>query len=176
MSTTTHPAISADFAAGFRGMMLDGLINEMQIAKKVIQAIPEAKKEWRPEPNARTAWELAWHIASTDVWFLNGIADRNFPKEEHGDTSTQPKTIAELGAWYEREFKKGLKRVEGMNPQQLAQMLSFMGAFNLPAFAYLQFLNNHLIHHRGQLATYLRPMGSKVPSIYGGSFDEPWKG
>jgi uncharacterized damage-inducible protein DinB len=34
-------------------------------------------------------------------------------------------------------------------------------------------LNNHSIHHRGELATYLRPMGSKVPSIYGGSYDEP---
>jgi uncharacterized damage-inducible protein DinB len=28
-----------------------------------------------------------------------------------------------------------------------------------------------LIHHRGQLTTYLRPMGSKVPSIYGKSAD-----
>jgi uncharacterized damage-inducible protein DinB len=45
--------------------------------------------------------------------------------------------------------------------------------FNLPAAFYLAFLNNHSIHHRGELATYLRPMGSKVPSIYGGSFDEP---
>jgi len=27
------------------------------------------------------------------------------------------------------------------------------------------------IHHRGQLSTYLRPMGSKVPSIYGPSAD-----
>lgn len=27
------------------------------------------------------------------------------------------------------------------------------------------------IHHRGQLSTYLRPMGSKVPSIYGKSAD-----
>jgi uncharacterized damage-inducible protein DinB len=45
--------------------------------------------------------------------------------------------------------------------------------FNLPAVAYLGFLNNHSIHHRGQLAAYLRPMGSKVPNIYGGSFDEP---
>ena len=31
----------------------------------------------------------------------------------------------------------------------------------------------HTIHHRGQLSTYLRPMGGKVPSIYGGSADEP---
>ena len=28
------------------------------------------------------------------------------------------------------------------------------------------------IHHRGQLATYLRGMGAKVPSIYGPSADE----
>ncbi|MGE5735968.1 MAG: DinB family protein [Acidobacteriota bacterium] len=41
--------------------------------------------------------------------------------------------------------------------------------------AYLGFLNNHSIHHRGELATYLRPMGSKCPSIYGGSYDEPWQ-
>jgi len=28
--------------------------------------------------------------------------------------------------------------------------------------------NNHGIHHRGQLAAYLRALGSKVPAIYGG--------
>ena len=35
--------------------------------------------------------------------------------------------------------------------------------------------NNHMVHHRGQLATYLRPMGGKVPSMYGGSFDEAYQ-
>jgi uncharacterized damage-inducible protein DinB len=33
---------------------------------------------------------------------------------------------------------------------------------------------SHSIHHRGQLSAYLRPMGAKVPSIYGGSADEPF--
>ena len=46
-------------------------------------------------------------------------------------------------------------------------------AMDLPAVAYLNFLNLHSSHHRGQLSTYLRPMGSKVPAIYGGSADEP---
>jgi uncharacterized damage-inducible protein DinB len=32
--------------------------------------------------------------------------------------------------------------------------------------------NNHGIHHRGQLAAYLRAHGSKVPAIYGVSADE----
>jgi uncharacterized damage-inducible protein DinB len=29
-----------------------------------------------------------------------------------------------------------------------------------------------IVHHRGQLSTYIRPMGSKVPSIYGPSADD----
>ena len=53
--------------------------------------------------------------------------------------------------------------------------VNFYGVFNLPAVLYLGFLNNHSIHHRGELATYLRPMGSKVPAIYSGSYDEPFQ-
>jgi uncharacterized damage-inducible protein DinB len=29
-----------------------------------------------------------------------------------------------------------------------------------------------MVHHRGQLSSYLRPMGAKVPSIYGPSADD----
>jgi uncharacterized damage-inducible protein DinB len=28
------------------------------------------------------------------------------------------------------------------------------------------------VHHRGQLSTYIRPMGGNVPSIYGPSADD----
>ena len=58
--------------------------------------------------------------------------------------------------------------------EQVATPVEFFGVFNLPAAMYLGFLSNHSIHHRGELTTYLRPMGSKVPSIYGGSYDEPF--
>jgi uncharacterized damage-inducible protein DinB len=43
--------------------------------------------------------------------------------------------------------------------------------FQLPAVMYLQFVMSHTIHHRGQLSMYLRPMGVKVPAIYGESYD-----
>jgi uncharacterized damage-inducible protein DinB len=36
---------------------------------------------------------------------------------------------------------------------------------------YLHTANIHSIHHRGQLSMYLRPMGAKVPAIYGESYD-----
>jgi uncharacterized damage-inducible protein DinB len=45
-----------------------------------------------------------------------------------------------------------------------------------PSIWFLGLANNHGIHHRSQLMAYLRAMGSKVPSIYGGSADEPYQG
>ena len=104
------PGLTPEFALGFRATMLDGIAREAECTKRVIGAIPEAASEYRPDPHARNAKELAWQFA---------------------------------------------------------------GVFNLPAVFYLGTLNNHSIHHRGELVTYLRPMGSKVPAIYGGSYDEP---
>src|SRR5260370_32383543 len=72
-------------------------------------------------------------------------------------------------------MKRGIARIAQMTPEQLITPVEFFGVFNLPAAFYLAFLNNHSIHHRGEFATYLRPMGSKVPSIYGGSYDEPFR-
>jgi len=65
--------------------------------------------------------------------------------------------------------------IRAMPGEKLAKPVTFFGMFNFPVAAYLGFMNNHSIHHRGQLATYLRPMGAKVPSIYGGSYDEPFQ-
>lgn len=68
-----------------------------------------------------------------------------------------------------------MNRVASMTGEQLLTPINFAGVFNFPAVLYLNFLNHHSVHHRGALATYLRPMGAKVPAIYGGSYDEPFK-
>ena len=162
-------ALTPDFAAFYCAMMLDGFGREVETTKRVLAAIPEAKKDYRPDANARSAWELGWHLANTDVQFLNGIADRQFTM---GAPAKKPTTVSELVQWYGENVKKGFDRVRALTPQQLVEPVQFM-MFNLPDVFYLGFLNNHSIHHRGELATYLRPMGSKVPAIYGGSFDEP---
>jgi len=164
--------LTPEFAAGFCGIMLDGINRELEITKKVLAAIPDDKADYRPDPSARTARELAWHLANTDVQFLDGIADLKFNMET---PEVKPKTTAEIVAWYDTNMKRGIARVAALTPQQLLTPVEFFGIFNFPAVFYLSFLNNHSIHHRGALATYLRPMGAKVPSIYGGSYDEPFQ-
>ena len=167
-------APTPDFVLGYRAMMLDGLAREVEITKKVLAAVPEEKRDYRPDPHARTAWELAWHIANTDVQFMDGIADLKFTMANPAEAD-KPKTVAELVDWYDKNMKRGADGIRALSAEQLATSVNFMGAFDLPAAFYLAFLNNHSIHHRGELATYLRPMGSKVPSIYGGSYDEPFE-
>ena len=156
-------------AAFATAMFVQGLENEYTITRKVLAAVPEDKKDFRPDPDARTAFALASHIASSDVWFLNGILKGEFIPE--GDKKFR--SVAEIVAYYEREFPAALAKVKALSPDKLAKIIPAFGMFELPAAAYLAFVTNHSIHHRGQLATYLRPMGAKVTNIYGGSFDEP---
>jgi len=172
--TAPQPALSPEYAVGMRDAMLQGLARELEITQKVLAAIPDTQRDYRPDPHARTAWELAWHLASCDVQMTDEIADHKFQMEPR--FKEEPKNVKELVDWYGKNFRRAMDRVRAMTPEQLTTPVDFLGAFNFPAVFYLSFINNHSIHHRGQLSTYLRPMGSKVPSIYGGSYDEPWTG
>jgi uncharacterized damage-inducible protein DinB len=169
MDTATQ---SAQFASTFRDVLLYSLTQEVPITKQVLAAVPPDKAEYRPEAKARTAAELAWHIASIDVQFCEEIAEGKFSMDPR---YKDPVPLAELPAWYEKNMNRAMEKLRAVPGEQLVRNIDFYGAFNLPGYQYLLFLNNHSIHHRGQLATYLRPMGSKVPSIYGGSADIPWE-
>lgn len=153
------------------GYLLQGLEGEHGITKKVLAAVPDAKLSWRPHPKGRTAGELVWHIAVSEIWFLEGIAAGKFAMEEE---PKPPQSVAEILSYYEKNFPAALAKVKALAPQALAQSLDFLGVFNFPAFVYLGFASNHSIHHRGQLSAYLRAMGERVPDIYGGSADEPF--
>ena len=75
-------------------------------------------------------------------------------------------------------FSAIMQAVEGLEPGQGVRLFATfkpipLFGMEMPAVTYLNFLNLHSSHHRGQLSAYLRPMGAKVPAIYGGSADEP---
>ena len=78
-------------------MMLDGIAREAEITKRVIAAVPDDKSDYRPDPNARTARELAWHLANTDIQFLDGIADLKFKHGKSEITSRKPRPKSSRG-------------------------------------------------------------------------------
>src|SRR5207245_557917 len=86
----------------------------------------------------------------------------------------RPETIntgAALNAYYSDRFSRNIERLKQLTGDQLVRIIDFRGIFQFPAVIYAQLGLSHSIHHRGQLSMYLRPMGAKVPSIYGESYD-----
>jgi uncharacterized damage-inducible protein DinB len=143
---------------------------EHPVTKAVITAIPPEKADYRPDSILRSAIDLAWHIVVAEDRFMNAVASGGFKFEN----SNRPETIrtpADVVAWYSERFAANIERLKTTPADRLVVPIDFRGLFTLPAVAFLQTGISHTIHHRGQLSTYLRPMGAKVPSIYGESYD-----
>jgi uncharacterized damage-inducible protein DinB len=155
----------AQFLAGVIGQNLQG---EWMHTYKAINAINDAKKDYKPASDSRSAWDLAHHIAVCDVGFLQAVASNSFAGFP---AKTDARSIPDLADWYKREMPKALEKVLTLDGNHLSQIVEAFG-MKLPSVTYLMFCNNHMIHHRGQLTTYIRPTGNKVPAMYGESFDE----
>jgi len=149
---------------------LPSLNAEHPVTKRVIAAIPDDKVDYRPDEIVKSAIDLAWHIVTAEVRFLNAVAAGAFDLTP----APRPETIRtadHVNRWYSEQFAKAVERLKQTSGDQLIKIVDFRGLFQFPAVVYVQLGLNHSIHHRGQLSMYLRPMGAKVPSIYGESFD-----
>jgi uncharacterized damage-inducible protein DinB len=164
------PQITSDQAKFLLGMSLPRLDIEHQTTKRVIEAVPLDKGDYRPDPVSKSALELAWHIVAAEQRFLSGISAGAFDFAP----INRPDTIgnsAQIAAWFDESFAKNVAQLRQLTGEQLAKLIDFRGMFQFPGVMYLQLATNHTIHHRGQLSMYLRPTGAKVPSIYGESYD-----
>jgi uncharacterized damage-inducible protein DinB len=149
---------------------LGTLKNETRTTKSILAAVPADKTDYRPDPISKTANELLRHIAAADNRFvetvINGVFDTN-----PSMIPENVKTPAEVASWYEERYAKNFEALVNISPEKLVKIVDFRGMFQKPAVTFLIFGLNHTIHHRGQLSSYLRCMGAKVPAIYGESYD-----
>jgi len=163
--------LTADRAAFLlHGVGLPALRAEHPLTAAVIGAIPVEKADFRPHGDSRPALDLAWHIVSAEIKYLDATAAGVFPH----DLKPRPDTVrnaADVLAWYRERFDPAIARLEKTTGDELLRVVDFYGIRSFPSIALIQLITNHTIHHRGQLSTYLRPMGAKVPSIYGPSYD-----
>jgi uncharacterized damage-inducible protein DinB len=152
--------------------LIAGIERESQTTRKVVAAIPENQLDFKLGEKGRTARELAWHLIASETWFADGIAKGDFSQPE---AEAPPNaSVKDMLAYYD-QFPAKVEKLKSLSGDNLAKEISFFNVMHLPNVLYLGFLTNHSIHHRGQLSTYLRAMNAHVPSIYGGSADEPFE-
>jgi uncharacterized damage-inducible protein DinB len=144
--------------------------NEISVTIRVIEAIPETGLNYQPDPKSKTALGLARHLAIEDAWLLNAVADGAFGPGQDESDACGIMNAAQAAAHYNANVLPALDRVKALSDEDAARTIDFFGN-QLPATVVLAIALKHSIHHRGQLSSYLRAGGGKVPGIYGPSAD-----
>ncbi len=144
---------------------------EATTTERVIAAVPATGVNYSPDTKSMKALDLAWHIVSAEIMLMDmGITGGEVaPPERAAGTETTEGIIA----WYKTQLPLTLAKVRALSNDHLAKVVTVWGgAYTLPCVTFVNFAMKHTVHHRGQLAAYLRPMGAKVPGIYGPSGDD----
>lgn len=139
---------------------------------KVIRAIPEGQLEYQPHERSKSAGDLAWQLVE-EQRMLIGLLDEG---EIRFDFRPRPGTVEEIAQAYEAETAAVSERLKKADEAKWSSEGKFLWdgkvAGTNSVMEYMWGFLVDMIHHRGQLTVYLRPMGGKVPSIYGPSGDD----
>ena len=144
---------------------------EMRTTASVLASVPTDHLDYRPDAKSKTGLGLVRHIALEDEWLLNCIANGVFTPPPDDSDACGIMSPADAIAQYQARVPAALDRVRAMSGEQLATVIDLFGMIQAPGINFLAMTIKHSVHHRGQLSTYLRAMGGKVPGIYGPSAD-----
>ncbi len=140
--------------------------------RKVFSRIPEGS-DYRPDPKSRPAREIAWLIVREEIALGDGLSKGVL---EWTDVPA-PATMKEVLDTYDRHHDEVTRQLHAADTTRWDQNVPFMyqgqEVMSAPGYENAWGFLLDMIHHRGQITTYLRPMGSTVPQIYGPSADEP---
>jgi uncharacterized damage-inducible protein DinB len=147
----------------------------------VCKSLPPDRLDYRPHPASRSAGELVEMLVSAEKSCVDLCESGRSSSYNSGlrfHASGRPATLEEMIAAYElhhRLLAEKLNRLDDntwnrpawltRGEQEIVLKDTVGGLLWLALF--------DAVHHRGQLSTYIRPMGGKVPSIYGPSADTP---
>jgi len=141
--------------------------DESKTTSKVLGRIPEGS-DYKPDPKSRTAQEIAWQIVCEEKMLIDALENG----KAAWDPPPVPKSMKEVVNAYETHSATLPDRFKNLPATKWDGTLDFFGSQHPAAPMAWSFLFD-IVHHRGQITTYLRPMGSTVPQIYGPSADEP---
>jgi uncharacterized damage-inducible protein DinB len=141
--------------------------NESKTTRNVLARIPDGS-DYRPDPKSRRAQEIAWQIVVEERMLIEGLESGTMTYTP----SPVPATMTEVLAAYEAQSARMPERWAALPDDKWNGPLEFFGSQRSASGMAWSFLFD-IVHHRGQITTYLRAMGSTVPRIYGPSGDEP---
>ena len=146
---------------------------EQPAFQRVLQAVPGEQHDYRPHERSTSAGDLAWQLAMEQGDMVDLI---DTAEASYDPSKKRPGSHEEIIAAWEKASTSLRERLQSVDGAKWQTTANFKVGDQVVWTDTLQnimwgFLFD-MVHHRGQLSTYLRPMGAKVPSIYGPSGDD----
>ncbi|HXH41091.1 MAG TPA: DinB family protein [Thermoanaerobaculia bacterium] len=139
---------------------------------RVLRALPADQLDYKPHERSASAGDLAWQLAEE----IRVLAEVDASGAINWEARPRPSTLEEIASAYEKNSEKLRSVVSTMDDSRWDGEGRFLFGgqeawkSTIGDIFWGFFLDS--IHHRGQLSAYIRPMGGKVPSIYGPSADD----
>jgi uncharacterized damage-inducible protein DinB len=143
---------------------------ELPMFENMLKALPADRLDYKPHERSPSAQQIVATISGEFAVCVNVVTERKGEWKE-----TPPQTLEEMTATFEGAMKALKDRVAKLDEAAWNQTAKFYYQGKMvseqPISQFLWMCLFDAIHHRGQLSAYLRPMGGKVPAIYGPSAD-----
>jgi uncharacterized damage-inducible protein DinB len=135
---------------------------------RLLEALPPKGYDFRPDPDARSLGELAWHLAEAEGYGTFAIEQGGFSRHPRPPGIERPRTIRELSDGFARIHRDALARVQNLRVDNLDRSItSFNGEPIKVRDVLWDFMLLHGIHHRGQLVVMCRQAGGRPPALFG---------
>lgn len=154
--------------------------HEMATTRRVLERVPEDRPDFRPHPKSMPLARLAGHVAEIPWWAEMSLGQPEFDMQPPGAPKPEAATMtsrAAMLATFDQKVQVARTLLASTSDAAMQELWSLkhggQTVMAMPRIAVVRsFVLNHLIHHRAQLAVYLRLNDVPVPSIYGPSADE----
>ena len=94
--------MTADQAKAIADYFATMFDQEIKHTLKVLRAVPNDRRDYKPDEKSRTAWDLVTHLVGSDLWFLDSVCDAVFVYDEAGRT---------YAALDEEAYRRALERL-----------------------------------------------------------------
>lgn len=153
------------------------LKHEAASTKRMLERVPEGKFDWKPHEKSMTLGRLTTHVAELPG-FLNSILtmdEFDFAKGHYKPSHAE--TPEELMNVFQQKLDEVVQTLQNTSDEKMRENFTLRSGdqvfATLPRMAAVRPMAlNHIIHHRGQIAVYLRLLDIPVPGMYGPSADE----
>ena len=152
------------------------LDKETANTRRVVERLRDEQLDWRPHSKSMTLGELSAHVVELHNWVSKALCKGVFDfKADY--TPFKPTSVADIATALESGYLLNKASIEASTDASWGDEWTLKAGdwviAQMPKAGAIRFIiNNHLVHHRGQLTVYLRLLDIPVPGLYGPSADE----